>query len=62
MDKIGVLDSVLDVLWENYKQRVSYAKTYNEMVDKHGGKMTNDHIAFRTFNAPSGQPAGIESL
>lgn len=59
----AILDALLDRLWEDYKTRVSYARKYNEMVIERGGRMTNDHIALRTFNhVEQGQPKGIASL
>lgn len=58
-----ILTAMLDALWEDYKTRVSYARQYNEMVLERGGRMTNDHIALRTFNhVEQGQPKGIAAL
>lgn len=58
-----ILDAVLGRLWEEYKTRVSYARKYNEMVLERGGRMTNDHIALRTFtDVAQGQPEGIAAL
>lgn len=62
MDAITILNQVLDKLWTAYKQRVSYAATYNKLVLEHGGQMTNDHMAFRTLNTPQGQPSGINAI
>lgn len=62
MNSKELLDALLNRLWEAYKERVSYAQVYNQMVLERGGHMTNDHMAFRTFNADQGQPAGIEAL
>lgn len=62
MNATELLNNLLGRLWEAYKKRVSYARIYNQMVLERGGKMTNDHIAFRTFNADQGQPSGIEAL
>ena len=54
---------LLDALWQQYIQRVPYAKTYAEMVESKGGKVVNDHIAFRTFNTVTGkQPHGIGAI
>ena len=54
---------MLEELWQEYLARVSYAKTYVDMVHARGGKVVNDHIALRTFNTHTGdQPAGIEGL
>lgn len=41
--------SLFDKLWEDYRSRVSYVRTYEEVIAKHGATFVNDHIAFRTF-------------
>lgn len=40
---------LLDALWEDYAQRVSYAKVYQNMLAEFGATFVNDHIAFRTL-------------
>lgn len=63
MSASAVLDKLLAILWSQYINRVSYAAQYQTMVEKRGGKVQNDHIAFRTFNAPTGtQPSGVEAI
>ena len=58
-----ILTRLLDSLWLKYIQRVSYAKTYAQLVQSKGGKVVNDHIAFRTFNTITGkQPHGIGGI
>ncbi|MGQ8337333.1 DUF1338 domain-containing protein [Sunxiuqinia sp. A32] len=58
-----ILTALLDALWKKYLKRVSYAKTYVGLVKEKGGKVVNDHIAFRTFNTNTGeQPSGIEAI
>ncbi len=50
-------------LWQQFVERVPYAKTYNEMVASKGGRVVNDHIAFRTLNTHTGeQPGGIRAI
>ncbi len=50
-------------LWEQYVADVPYAKKYVDLVTEKGGKIAIDHIAFRTFNAHSGeQPEGIRAI
>lgn len=50
-------------LWLQYIDRVPYAKMYSDMVTQKGGKVINDHIAFRTFNTHTGeQPEGIRAI
>lgn len=54
---------LIDRLWKHYIERVPYAKKYVEMVTARGGKVVIDHIAFRTFNAHTGeQPEGIRAI
>jgi hypothetical protein len=54
---------LLDQLWTQYLYRVSYARTYVDLVKQKGGKVVNDHIAFRTFNTHTGeQPEGIRAI
>jgi len=63
MSTPDLLHRMLDILWEQYKKRVSYAATYQRMVEERGGKLQNDHIAFRTFNYKAGaQPPGVEGI
>ena len=63
MNGAYVLDKLLDILWLHYKKRVSYAAQYQSLVEQRGGKVQNDHLAFRTFNADCGaQPAGVEGI
>ncbi|HOB74864.1 MAG TPA: DUF1338 domain-containing protein [Phycisphaerae bacterium] len=58
-----ILTQLLDRLWDNYCRRVEYARRYRDLVLSKGGRVVNDHIAFRTFNAPTGaQPSGIEAV
>jgi hypothetical protein len=52
---------LFDELWVRYRERVSYVRTYEEVIAKHGAAFVNDHIAFRTFATQ--QPlAGIASI
>ncbi len=58
-----VLNALLERLWAIYTQRVEYARRYVELVQSKGGRVVNDHIAFRTFNTRTGsQPAGIAAI
>ncbi|MEO1401697.1 MAG: DUF1338 domain-containing protein [Cyanobacteria bacterium J06635_1] len=36
-------------LWQHYRQRVEYARTYEAMIQSAGGTVANDHIAFRSL-------------
>ena len=58
-----ITKQLFDKLWQNYIERVSYAKTYVDLVNNKGGKVVNDHIAIRTFNTHTGeQPEGIRAI
>lgn len=52
---------LFDELWNDYRSRVSYVRTYEEVIAKHGATFVNDHIAFRTF-ATQNPLTGIGSL
>lgn len=63
MSRQLVLEALLNLLWDEYLGRVEYARTYKEQVEARGGRVVNDHIAFRTFNAfTGGQQAGIGAI
>ena len=58
-----IITKLLDALWSQYIRRVSYAKTYADLVLMKGGQVMNDHIAFRTLNTHTGnQPKGIGGI
>lgn len=43
------LAELFDRLWDVYRSRVSYVRTYEEVVKSRQATFVNDHIAFRTF-------------
>ena len=43
------LAELFDRLWDRYRQRVSYVRTYEEVIRDSGATFVNDHIAFRTL-------------
>jgi hypothetical protein len=52
---------LFDILWDRYRQRVSYVQTYERVIRDAGATFVNDHIAFRTFATQ--QPlAGIATI
>ncbi len=48
-DREKFLAEFLDALWDRYRQRVDYVRTYEEVVARAGATFVNDHIAFRTL-------------
>jgi Domain of unknown function (DUF1338) len=57
------LEKLFAALWDQYVKRVPYAAQYQKMVEQKGGKVRNDHLAFRTFNCTTGaQPRGVEAI
>ena len=55
------LAKLFDRLWEQYRERVSFVRDYEQVVHAAGATFVNDHIAFRTFAAA--EPLiGIASL
>lgn len=58
--KQDITVSLAGKLWDNFLDRVSYARLYKDMVRRHGGKIVVDHIGFRSLNTHTGeQPGGI---
>lgn len=55
------LVALLDSLWARYRSRVSYARDYEALVERHGATFLNDHVAFRTIAWQRPQ-AGIFSI
>ncbi len=55
------LERLFDHLWKEYRDRVDYARAYEDVLKERGGTFTNDHIAFRTFAAQD-KWSGIASI
>ena len=51
-----------DLLWQEYSTRVSYARTYQQMITAAGGTVANDHIAFRSLRVMADSPQGEINL
>ncbi|BAZ50916.1 hypothetical protein NIES4103_35390 [Nostoc sp. NIES-4103] len=51
-----------DLLWQEYSARVSYARTYEQMITTAGGTVANDHIAFRSLRLITDSPQGEINL
>lgn len=61
--KEEITQLLIGKLWEQFVERVPYARKYAELVNEKGGKIVIDHIAFRTFNTHTGeQPEGIRAI
>lgn len=43
------LERLFTFLWEEYRDRVAYARAYENILKDCGGTFRNDHLAFRTF-------------
>ena len=52
---------LFDALWDRYRQRVQYVRTYEQVIAQAGATFFNDHIAFRTFASQQPQ-TGIASI
>ena len=58
-----ITTELLEKLWMQFLERVSYANTYTQLVTQKGGTVVNDHIALRTLNTHTGeQPEGIKAI
>ena len=49
MTHIQIALQLWEQLWQTYRRRVSYARTYQQLVEDAGGIFANDHIAFRSL-------------
>jgi Domain of unknown function (DUF1338) len=49
MKPAEIAQQLWDLLWQEYRDRVSYAQVYQHMIEEAGGSIANDHIAFRTL-------------
>jgi Domain of unknown function (DUF1338) len=49
MKPAEIAQQLWDLLWQEYRDRVPYARTYQQMIEEAGGSIANDHIAFRTL-------------
>lgn len=41
--------NLFDILWDRYRERVSYVRDYENVIANAGATFVNDHIAFRTL-------------
>jgi hypothetical protein len=49
---MGIVNQTLNRLWKNYTEINQQAGAIHRALDVRGEKIENDHIAFRTFDAP----------
>jgi hypothetical protein len=49
MKPAEIAQQLWDLLWQEYRNRVIYARIYQQMIEDAGGSIANDHIAFRTL-------------
>ncbi|MEJ1930828.1 DUF1338 domain-containing protein [Nostoc sp. NIES-2111] len=54
--------NLFSLLWQEYSARVTYARTYQEMITTAGGTVANDHIALRSLRLSVERPQGIVNL
>jgi hypothetical protein len=45
------LERLFSWLWAEYRDRVDYARAYEDILKRCGANFLNDHVAFRTFAA-----------
>lgn len=62
LQSITILNSLFDRLWQQFRARVSYADRYATLVEQKGGRVANDHIAFRTFDSSPSEAPGITGM
>jgi len=61
MTNVEFLHQLFDRLWAAYRERVTYVRDYEEVVETAGARFVNDHIAFRSI-AWQQPAAGISSI
>ncbi len=61
MTSVEFLHQLFDRLWTVYRDRVTYARDYERVIDAAGAHFINDHIAFRSI-AWQQPTAGIASI
>ncbi len=52
MNELAKAQNIFDRLWLDYTSRNPDVKRVYELFQAEGEEVTNDHIAFRTFNDP----------
>lgn len=58
-----VTAGLVEILWHKFQNRVSYARSCEEIANRRKGTTIIDHIGFRTLNTHTGeQPGGIWSI
>ncbi|BCL36317.1 DUF1338 domain-containing protein [Nostoc sp. MS1] len=60
MNKIAL--NLFSLLWQEYSARVTYARTYQQMITAAGGTVANDHIALRSLRLSVERPQGKVNL
>ncbi len=53
---------LFSLLWQEYSNRVSHARTYQQMITAAGGTVANDHIALRSLRLLVDTPQGKVNL
>jgi hypothetical protein len=56
------ISHLFSLLWQDYINRVSYARIYQQMIINAGGNIANDHIAFRSLRLAVDSQAGKINL
>ncbi|QLE55387.1 DUF1338 domain-containing protein [Nostoc sp. TCL26-01] len=58
----NIAQNLFSLLWQEYSARVTYARTYQQMITAGGGTVANDHIAFRSLRLSVDSPHGQVNL
>ena len=49
IESVEIANRLWDALWQDYSQRVEYARIYQQMIREAGYSIANDHLAFRSL-------------
>jgi hypothetical protein len=62
-NKNYIAQKLINILWEQFMERVPYARIYQKAVARKSGNLFIDHVGFRTLNTHTGeQPEGIWAI
>ena len=62
MHPAHLAQSLWHQLWHQYRDRVEYARIYQQMIEAVGGQIANDHIAFRSLRLTLKTTEGSKNL
>lgn len=62
IESVEIARRLWDTLWQDYSQRVEYARVYQQMIQEARHSIANDHLAFRSLALTIETPQGKINL